>query len=153
MILLGRFLEAYSKARTADAITALASLRPENALLVVPSSPKSGSSASISTLTRDLEKADPDTDPASFSTSPTSAIEKIPVDLLEVGDVVRVLTGSTPPADGTIVPGERSAFDESSLTGESKPIEKSAGDVVYLGTINRGNMVHIRVDQIGGGTM
>jgi cation transport ATPase len=69
---------------------------------------------------------------------------------------VRCNTGSTPPADGTIVgPSEKSTFtfDESMLTGESKPVVKKLGDKVFLGSINRGQSVHIRVDTIGGGTM
>jgi cation transport ATPase len=58
-----------------------------------------------------------------------------------------------PPADATIVSGIDSAFDESSLTGESKLIKKSLGDKVFVGTINKGEMVDARVDAIGGATM
>ncbi|THV08567.1 heavy metal translocatin [Dendrothele bispora CBS 962.96] len=133
-LLAGRFLESYSKARTADAIGALASLRPAEALLYSPSSHSTAKSA--------------------VHSSPSGwTVEKVSVELLEVGDIVRVQHGSTPPADGIIVPGEHGLFDESSLTGESKPVKKSAGDKVFLGTINRGEVVHIRVDEIGGETM
>lgn len=80
-------------------------------------------------------------------------VEKVSVAMLEVGDIVRVQTGSTPPADGTIVSGDDSAFDESSLTGESRLIKKSAGDKVFLGTINKSKMVDVRIDAVGGLTM
>ena len=80
-------------------------------------------------------------------------MEKISADLLEVGDIVRVPPGATPPADGTIVSSEATKFDESSLTGESRNVIKSAGDHIYVGTINKSRMVDMRVDAIDGETM
>ncbi|KAK7470658.1 hypothetical protein VKT23_002081 [Stygiomarasmius scandens] len=151
-LLAGRFLESYSKARTADAISALASLRPAEALLYSPSS-HSTSSVAFADPGKDLEKADPESEATALSATIGWTVEKISVDLLEIGDIVRVQHGSTPPADGIIVPGERGLFDESSLTGESRPIKKNSGDKVFLGTINRGEVVHIRVNEIGGQTM
>ncbi|KAG7091931.1 hypothetical protein E1B28_008323 [Marasmius oreades] len=156
----GRYLEAYSKSRTADAINALASLRPAEALIVIPSSANTSSSSTftltptLSSKEIDLEKADPDTSATlPYSAAPGWKVEKVPVDLLEVGDTVRVLHGSTPPADGTIVPGENGLFDESSLTGESRPVKKASGEHVFLGTINKGNVVHVSVVGVGGQTM
>lgn len=142
-------MEAFSKARTADAITSLSALRPEKALLIS----KGQQTNSIISDSRDIEKAEPGLDAASLSSPLTTNVEPIPVDLLEVGDVVRVLTGSSPPADGEIVAGEHGSFDESSLTGESKPVAKLAGDKVFLGTINRGDIVHVRVNEVGGFTL
>jgi P-type Cu+ transporter len=84
-----------------------------------------------------------------------SSVTRISPDVLEVGDIVRVLHGASPPADGTLVNvGEALAsFDESSLTGESRPAKKGVGDQVFVGTINRGSVVDVRVDAIGGQTM
>lgn len=79
--------------------------------------------------------------------------ETIPVDMLEIGDVVRVLAGSSPPSDGTIVSEEVTAFDESSLTGESMPVTKEKGDQVFAGTINQGSPVSVRVEVCNGETM
>lgn len=79
--------------------------------------------------------------------------EKVSVDLLEVGDIVRVLKGATPPSDGTIISGAETSFDESSLTGEARLIKKKAGDQVFLGTINKAKVVDVRVGAIGGVTM
>jgi len=78
--------------------------------------------------------------------------------------VVRVPTGATPPADGALVASIRSTgyeedvkpltyFDESSLTGESRGVAKRVGDSVYVGTINKGASVDVRVDAVGGETM
>ena len=80
-------------------------------------------------------------------------VEKILAELLEVGDIVRVPPGATPPADGTIVSLETTNFDERSLTGESRNVLKTTGDQVFVGTINKLRMVDIRVDAIEGETM
>jgi P-type Cu+ transporter len=146
----GRFLEAYSKSRTADAITSLGKLRPSQALLLSPTPAHSNSSSPINLPEIDIERGDPDMD--DLRTKPGMAIEMVDPKMLEVGDVVRVPRGSTPPADGTIVVGE-TFFDESSLTGESKPVRKAVSDRVFLGTINQGRVVDTRIDVIGGQTM
>jgi P-type Cu+ transporter len=133
-ILAGRSLEAYSKAKTGDAVTMLGKLRPTEALLV-RSNPDSEDSSEVGQ-----------------SSLPTANVEKVNVDLLEVGDVVRVLRGASPPADGTVVLGD-STFDESSLTGESRLITKNAGDQVFAGTVNTGKPISVRVTKISGASM
>lgn len=85
--------------------------------------------------------------------SPGFKFEKVPVNLLEVGDLVRVQNGATPPSDGIIVSGTETSFDESSLTGEARLVKKNVGDKVLLGTINKSRTVDVRVDAIGGVTM
>jgi len=61
--------------------------------------------------------------------------EKIPVEKVEIGDILKVLPGENIPTDGIIVKGE-SSIDQSSLTGESLPVDKKEKDEVYSGTIN-----------------
>ncbi|KAI0751648.1 heavy metal translocatin [Daedaleopsis nitida] len=157
-LLAGRFLEAYSKGRTADAITALGKLRPTSALLIVPATGTASPSqmSRTSTMqndTADAEKGDTASEEQNFASKPGTKVEKVNAELLEVGDVVRVLHGASPPADGTIVSGDGAAFDESSLTGESRPVKKQVGDKVFLGTINKAGVVDVHVDEIGGQTM
>lgn len=65
---------------------------------------------------------------------------------LKVGDVVTVLPGESLPADGEIIRGS-TAIDESMLTGEPMPVPRSAGDLVYAGTINGDGNVTLRVTQ------
>jgi P-type Cu+ transporter len=148
-------MEAYSKGRTADAITALGRLRPSEALLVVPieGSITPDQSSLTGSLDRDIEKGSPEAE--AYYTKPGVQLQKVDVSLLEVGDIVRVVHGSTPPADGTILTAssDGAAFDESSLTGESRLVKKVVGDQVFLGTINRGNPIDVRVDMVGGETM
>lgn len=150
----GRYLEAYSKTKAADAIADLGKLRPADAYLLVPNdSPSERSSANqIDSLERDLEKGDTDVEAVQRDAPSGSRVKKVPVDLLEVGDIVRVQHGATPPADGTVVSGE-STFDESSLTGESRPVRKTVGDQVFLGTLNTSRAVDVHIDAIGGETM
>jgi Cu+-exporting ATPase len=59
------------------------------------------------------------------------------LDQIEVGDIIEVKNGEKASVDGKSIV-ELSTFDESSLTGESYPIEKQKGDTVYSGTINTG---------------
>ena len=79
-------------------------------------------------------------------------VTEIDASVLEVGDTVLVRQGSSPPADGVVAFGE-TFFDESSLTGESRPIKKIPGDEVFLGTINQGRAVDIRVTSLDGQNM
>ena len=61
--------------------------------------------------------------------------EKIAVKNVQVGDILKVLPGQSIPTDGIIVNGETS-IDQSTLTGESLPVDKTKNDKVYSGTIN-----------------
>ena len=61
--------------------------------------------------------------------------EKIPVEDVQVGDILKVLPGESIPTDGIIINGEAS-INQSTLTGESLPIDKKENDEVYSGTIN-----------------
>jgi Cu+-exporting ATPase len=58
----------------------------------------------------------------------------------------------TAPFDGVVLDGD-SVFDESSLTGESRPVKKRADDTVFSGTINKGGPVKIRITTISGTSM
>ncbi|ADC47711.1 heavy metal translocating P-type ATPase [Methanobrevibacter ruminantium M1] len=60
---------------------------------------------------------------------------EISADLIEVGDILKVVPGETVPVDGKIISGETS-IDQSVLTGESIPVDKLEGDEVFSGTIN-----------------
>ncbi len=60
----------------------------------------------------------------------------VPIDQIQPKDVLRILPGETIPVDGIILSGETS-LDQSVMTGESLPVDKTVGDSVYSGTINR----------------
>jgi len=82
--------------------------------------------------------------------SAASRIEEVPVEEVQVGDLVVVRPGDRVPVDGKIVRG-RSAIDQSAITGESVPVEKGPEDDVFAGTINGENALDVRVTKPAGG--
>ncbi|KAI5954526.1 hypothetical protein KGF54_002301 [Candida jiufengensis] len=108
-LLIGKLLQSYSKTKTADAISQLGDLKQSEATLVEPT---------------DSDRYEND--------------EVVDLELLEVGDYIKIGTGESPPVDCVIVEGE-SNFDESALTGESTPVKHIEGHQVFSGTVNIGN--------------
>jgi Cu+-exporting ATPase len=76
----------------------------------------------------------------------------VPLDQLKTGDRLRVRPGEAVPVDAIVLEG-RSAIDESMLTGEPLPVEKTAGDPVTGGTLNRNGTLVIRAEKVGADTM
>ncbi len=74
-------------------------------------------------------------------------IREEPVAQLAIGDVVIVRPGDRIPVDGEVVTGN-SAVDQSPITGESAPVEKSPGDEVFAGTINHEAALDVRVTRL-----
>lgn len=74
--------------------------------------------------------------------------EEIPIDLVQVGDILAVRPGEKIPVDGVVVEGS-SAVDESMLTGESLPVEKTVGDAVTGATLNRVGAFKFKAARIG----
>ena len=77
--------------------------------------------------------------------------ETVSVTELEVGDVVLVRPGGRVPADGSIVEGQ-AEFDESMITGESKPVSKGEGDDVVAGTVATDSAIRVEIDAVGDDT-
>jgi Cu+-exporting ATPase len=76
---------------------------------------------------------------------------EIPADEVEIGDTVLVRPGEAIPVDGTVSDGY-SAVDESMVTGESLPVEKSAGDTVIAGAINKTGAFRFVATRVGADT-
>ena len=72
----------------------------------------------------------------------------VPVEEVSVGEIYVVRPGGSIPVDGEILEGE-CAIDESALTGESVPVDKTAGDKVSAGTINCSGFIRCRADKVG----
>jgi len=98
-------LERYAMDRTRDSLRELVELSPEEATVRRPAA--GGETEEVT----------------------------VPVEAVEVGDVVTVRPGEKVPVDGVVLEGQ-SALDESPITGEHAPADKSAGDEVYAGSIN-----------------
>lgn len=73
---------------------------------------------------------------------------EIPVEEVTRGDIIIIRPGEKVPVDGEILEGE-SAVDESMLTGESVPVDKRKGDVVYGATINKNGTLTVKATNVG----
>lgn len=78
--------------------------------------------------------------------------EEVPISLLQIGDVISVRPGEKIPVDGTLVQGA-SSVDESMLSGEPIPVEKTSGDRVLAGTINQKGAFTMEATGVGGATV
>ncbi len=122
-ILLGRTLEQQARHRAASALTSLASMQPNSARVVGKDSAK---------RVADLQQL-------------TSSL--VPVDRLCLGDWVQILPSEQIPIDGELIDGE-TTLDESLLTGESLPVLKRPGQMVYAGTMNQSGAIVLRVKRL-----
>jgi len=119
-VTLGKYLESYAKGSTASAMTSLLALQPRNAVLVE----RMGNS-SENEVTREVDSQ-----------------------LLQKDDIVKILPGARLPTDGIVVLGY-SHVDESMITGESVPVGKNVGDLVYGSTTNVKGCLYVKVSSIG----
>lgn len=74
--------------------------------------------------------------------------EMVPAEEIKIDDIIRILPGETIPVDGIIESG-RTSVDQSVMTGESIPIDKSAGDEVFCATINCFGAIDVRATKVG----
>lgn len=77
--------------------------------------------------------------------------KEIPIDEVEIGDMILVKPGEKIPVDGTVL-GGHTAIDESMLTGESMPVDKKEGDQVYAASLNTTGTIRFRAEKIGSDT-
>lgn len=126
LILIGRLLETRTKERASEAVMKLLDLRPRTAKVL-----RSGKNSPGQGYEEEVE---------------------IPVEEIKEGDILVVRPGESIPTDGIITEGS-STLDESAITGESIPIDKSTGDEVIGGTINKTGLLKIKATKIGQDTV
>jgi Cd2+/Zn2+-exporting ATPase len=76
----------------------------------------------------------------------------VPLKKVRKGDLVKVIPGERIPIDGKIS-GGNAAVDESSITGESMPVDKAENDAVFVGTLNTDGVIEIRAEKLGNETL
>ncbi|QHO33740.1 Putative copper-transporting ATPase [Arachis hypogaea] len=121
-ILLGKYLENLAKGKTSDALGKLTQLVPDKAYLV-----------------------DMDADENVISET------EIDTQLIQKGDILKIVPGAKIPIDGVVIKGQ-SYVNESMITGEAKPVDKSPGDKVIGGTINENGCLLIKATHVGSDT-
>ena len=78
--------------------------------------------------------------------------EEIPVEQVQEGDLLIIRPGERVPVDGVVIEGA-SSVDESAITGESIPVDKSSGNEVISATINQSGLVKVRATKVGQDTV
>lgn len=126
LILIGRLLETRTKERASDAVKKLLDLRPHTAKIIRTIESPSGQIVEEET--------------------------EIPVEEIKEEDVLVVRPGESIPTDGIITQGS-STLDESAITGESIPVDKSKADEVIGATINKTGLLRIKVTKVGQDTV
>jgi Cu+-exporting ATPase len=76
---------------------------------------------------------------------------EVPIDEVEIGDIILVKPGEKIPVDGVVLEGNTS-IDEAMLTGESMPVDKKAGDKVFAASINKNGMIKFKATKVGSDT-
>ncbi|MFN2520156.1 MAG: heavy metal translocating P-type ATPase [Candidatus Limnocylindria bacterium] len=89
--------------------------------------------------------------PAEANVERGGQVDRVPVSDLRVGETVVLRPGERVPVDGVVVDGHTS-IDESTVTGESIPVEKEAGANVSAGTVNESGSIRFRATQVGSDT-
>ncbi|MHB1236126.1 MAG: heavy metal translocating P-type ATPase [Gallionella sp.] len=140
LVLLGQVLELRARSRTNTAIKLLLGLAPKTARIVrfpLPNPLPQAGEGAIESL-REIQ----------FNGNE----EDIPLDRVQIGDVLRVRPGEKIPVDGVVVEGS-SAVDEAMVTGEPIPVEKSAGERLIGATMNGKGGLLMRAEKVGTHTL
>jgi Cu+-exporting ATPase len=123
LILVGRLLETKTKEKASSAVRKLLDLQPRMAKVLRP-----------------VE-----------GTVEFKEVE-IPVEQIQEGDILVIRPGERIPTDGVIIEGS-SSIDESAITGESIPVDKSKGDEVIGATINKSGLLKVKATKVGQDTV
>jgi Cu+-exporting ATPase len=135
LVLLGQVMELRARSRTSAAIRALLDLSPKTARLLVAETKSTGSEV----VTGEVKGGE--------------VTEKdVPLEQVQPGDRLRVRPGEKIPVDGVVLEGS-SSVDESMVTGESMPVEKTAGSEVVGATINGTGSFVMRAQRVGSETL
>jgi P-type Cu+ transporter len=130
LILVGRMLETRTKEKASDAVRKLLDLQPRMAKV--------------------LRQKDEEEEGAGGN--PVEEEVEIPIEQIQEGDIMVIRPGERIPTDGNVIDGS-SSIDESAVTGESIPIDKTKGDEVIGATINKSGLLKVRATKVGQDTV
>jgi P-type Cu+ transporter len=133
LILVGRLLETKTKEKASDAVRKLLDLKPRTARVVRPII-KEGNNAELKMVSKEFKEIE------------------IPLEQIQEGDLMIVRPGERVPTDGIVIDGT-SSIDESAITGESIPIDKTKGDEAIGATINKNGLLKVKATKVGQDTV
>ena len=157
LILVGRLLETKTKEKASDAVRKLLDLKPRTAKVIRPvfreENEKEGSQKNNNNG-HSNNQSNVNFDNSKKLKSITKELKEIeiPVEQIEEGDLMLIRPGERVPTDGLVIDGS-SSLDESALTGESIPIDKTTGDEVIGATINKNGLLKVKATKIGQDTV
>jgi P-type Cu+ transporter len=158
LILVGRLLETKTKEKASDAVRKLLDLKPRTAkvlrLVINEENEKIEASKNNNKNNDKINNQNY----INFDNSKLKSITKefkeieIPVEQIEEGDLMIIRPGERVPTDGLVIEGN-SSIDESVITGESIPLDKTKGDEVIGATINKNGLLKVKATKVGQDTV
>ncbi|HEX6645543.1 MAG TPA: heavy metal translocating P-type ATPase [Nitrososphaeraceae archaeon] len=157
LILIGRLLETKTKEKASDAVRKLLDLKPRTAKVIRPVF-REENEKEVSKKNNNNSHSNNQNDLNFDNYKKLKSITKefkeieIPVEQIEEGDLMLIRPGERVPTDGLIIDGT-SFVDESALTGESIPVDKTKGDEVIGATINKNGLLKVKATKVGQDTV
>ena len=158
LILIGRLLETKTKEKASDAVRKLLDLKPRTAKVIRPVFREENEKEVISKKNNNNSHSNNQNNLNFDNYKKLKSITKefkeieIPVEQIEEGDLMLIRPGERVPTDGLIMDGN-SFVDESALTGESIPVDKTKGDEVIGATINKNGLLKVKATKVGQDTV
>jgi Cu+-exporting ATPase len=154
LILVGKLLETKTKEKASNAVRKLLDLKPRTARvlrLVIKEENGKETNKNIDIYNNNQTNQNFDSSKLRSLTKEFKERE-IPVEQIEEGDLMVIRPGERVPTDGLVIEGN-SSVDESALTGESIPVDKTKGDEVIGATINKNGLLKVKATKVGQDTV
>jgi Cu+-exporting ATPase len=157
LILTGRLLETKTKDNASNAVRKLLDLKPRTARVIRPLNKKRNGDYDTQLNTNKTDQKSSDSNINSKISKLTLLSKEfketeIPIEQIVKGDLMVIRPGEKIPTDGIIMEGN-SSLDESALTGESIPVDKTKGDEVIGATINKNGLLKVKATKVGQDTV
>jgi P-type Cu+ transporter len=154
LILVGKLLETKTKEKASNAVRKLLDLKPRTARvlrLVIKDENGKETNKNNNIYSNNQTNENFDHSKLKSLTKEFKEIE-LPVEQIEEGDLMVIRPGERVPTDGLVIEGN-SSVDESALTGESIPVDKTKGDEVIGATINKNGLLKVKATKVGQDTV
>lgn len=154
LILVGKLLETKTKEKASNAVRKLLDLKPQTARvlrLVIKGENGKETNKNNNIYSNNQTNENFDNSKLKSLTKEFKEIE-IPIEQIEKGDLMVIRPGERVPTDGLVIEGN-SSVDESALTGESIPVDKTKGDEVIGATINKNGLLNVKATKVGQDTV